>query len=138
MLARILQFLSSLSVCIRTKGLTARVSSRPEAKAVLRRPRLAGTRQYISCTCLGCKKVTLVAFTYKYPWRVPHRQLRLTKTRDVTHNYSVDLIPSANNLFYTTHKLVAPLPALLTTIPHDRSAINKIMSYDTLHNLSVC
>ncbi len=60
--------LSSLSVCIRLarvlrkscachqcqlhlftdyKGLTACVSSRPGAKAVLRRPRLAGTQQYI-------------------------------------------------------------------------------------------
>ena len=31
--------------CLRTKGLMARVSSRPGAKALLRRPRLTGTRQ---------------------------------------------------------------------------------------------
>ncbi len=71
-LARIFNF-NGLSVCIRLvrtlrmswrlltsvrtsppidrlKGLTARVSSRPGAKAVLRRPRPAGTQQYV-CTC---------------------------------------------------------------------------------------
>ncbi len=40
----------SLLVCIRlvkAKGLTARVSSRPGAKAAFRRPRPTGTRQYL-------------------------------------------------------------------------------------------
>ena len=47
-LARLFHF-NSLLVCIRLiKGLTARVSSRPGAMAVLRRPRPAGTRQYSS------------------------------------------------------------------------------------------
>ncbi len=32
--------------CVRTKGLTDRVSSWPGAMTVLRRPRLASTRQY--------------------------------------------------------------------------------------------
>ncbi len=40
-------YLKGLRKSLRTKGLTARVSSRPGAKAVLRRPRPAGTRQYI-------------------------------------------------------------------------------------------
>ena len=51
--ARIFLILSSLSVCVhldkvlRTKRSLARVLSRPGAKAVLRGPRLTGTRQYL-------------------------------------------------------------------------------------------
>ena len=57
-LARIFQFLvvcQYVSTNLRTKGLTAHVSSWPRAKVVLRRPRLAGTSYSLIRSCLsGC------------------------------------------------------------------------------------